>query len=67
MLMLICVATFDFNTALRYMKRGIGVKRKNHEEVYLNDKVIINRFEDLNLPMVFNLEDIEATDWMFVE
>lgn len=61
------VATFDFNTALRYMKRGIKITRKNHGEAYLNDKVVINRFEDLNLPMVFNLEDIEATDWIFAE
>lgn len=56
--------TFDFNTALGYMKRGIKVTRKNHGEIYLNDKVIVNRFEDLNLPICFNLEDIEATDWV---
>lgn len=57
---------FDFGTAIQIMKQGIKVTRKNHGEIYLNDKVIVNRFEDLNLPICFNLEDIEATDWMFV-
>lgn len=62
------VATFDFNTALRYMKRGIKVRRKdwNKEDVIL---IINNEFvsEPNDIKVHIGLEDIEATDWMFVE
>ena len=52
------VATFDFNTALRYMKRGIKVTRPKYKSCYFCFK---------NDDELFSLEDIEATDWMFVE
>ena len=62
------VATFDFNTALRYMKRGIKVRREdwNKEDVIL---IINNEFvsEPNDIKVHIGLEDIEATDWMFVE
>lgn len=69
------VATFDFSNALRYMKRGIKVKRKNNNKdvfIYLdeNNKFKITMESDfgiINVPMFFTLEDIEATDWMFAE
>lgn len=60
------VATFDFNTALKYMKRGIKVRRKNWGFLYAkledNYKNLKSYKENL-----FSLEDIEATDWTFAE
>ena len=56
------VATFDFNTAMKYVKRGINVTRKSAE-----DKWIIYAYAFNGKEEIFSLEDIEATDWMFVE
>lgn len=69
------VATFDFNTALRYIKRGFKVKRKynnKYTSIYLDGSnkfmvAVKSDFGIVNVPMFFTLEDIEATDWMFAE
>lgn len=62
------IATFDFNTALKYMKRGLRVKRKNwnKEDIIL---IVNSEFvsEPSDIKVHVSLEDIEATDWMFVE
>ena len=52
------IATFDFNTAISYAKRGIKVTRPKYKSCYFCFK---------NDEEAFSLEDIEATDWMFVE
>lgn len=54
------VATFDFNTAMKYVKRGLSVKRKSGKS-YVNPSCFSGGY------IAFSLEDIEATDWMFVE
>lgn len=56
------IATFDFNTALRYMKRGIDITR---ESVKGRWKIYAYDFDGKE--EIFSLEDIEATDWMFAE
>lgn len=58
------VATFDFNTALRYMKIGIKVRRKNWGNYARINEETFNFHRNKEF---FSLEDIEATDWMFVE
>ena len=60
------VATFDFNTALRYMKRGIKVRRKDWGILYAQLKENYKNLKTYK-EKIFSLEDIEATDWMFVE
>lgn len=57
------VATFDFDTALKYMKRGIDIQRKGWETCF-NSKSLVKYHSN---EKAFSLEDIEATDWMFVE
>lgn len=56
------VATFDFNTAMRYAKRGIDVTRESAE-----GKWIIYAYDFDGKEEIFSLEDIEAKDWMFAE
>ena len=62
------VATFDFNTALKYMKRGLRVKRKNWNKediISIVNSEFVSEPSDIKVHV--SLEDIEATDWMFVE
>lgn len=56
------VATFDFNTAMKYAKRGIDVTRESAK-----DRWQIYAYDFDGKEEIFSLEDIEATDWMFVE
>lgn len=58
------VVTFDFNIALRYMKRGINIKRKKWVDSCIHSKLVLKNHYDDEL---FSLEDIEATDWIFAE
>lgn len=57
------VATFDFNTALKYIKRGIDIKRKGWETCFDSKSLVKYHYNE----EAFSLEDIEATDWTFVE
>lgn len=58
------VVTFDFNTALKYMKRGIDIQRKEWVDSCIHSELVLkNHYND----ELFSIEDIEATDWMFVE
>lgn len=58
------IATFDFNTALKYMKRGIKVTRPKYKSYYF---CFVDEKDCGYDDEIFSLEDIEATDWMFVE
>lgn len=67
------VATFDFNTALKYMQRGFKVKRKNSFTILYtkNNKIFYDVKNDIGIPLyneyLLSLEDVEAKDWMFAE